>query len=147
MARRTRRSAEDLRSAVLAVRLTEDESDRIKRRAARAGKSPSGYLAALARGDGTAANDPAGDGFNADRYARLTRIGHLLGQLEDATRAGRIPRDDALSIVAIKELLTGLIRDEIAGSPLMADQGEPDGSEDARARDEFQRRVGLSPAR
>lgn len=145
MARRPPRG-EEPRSTSLAVRLTPSERALVEQRAAAAGLSASGYLGELIRNGRVIVQQT--DTLDPIRKNELTRIAHSVVELAKAARAGQLP-EAARAVGAMADLMTWLMQDEIARRRVQAYEAErgADGSEDARPREEFQRRVGLSPAR
>jgi len=146
LARRSQ-AGEEPRSTSLAVRLTPSERALIEQRAAAAGLSASGYLATLIRNRGRSTIEPR-DTLDPMRMAELNRIGRSIVDLAEAVRSGQLP-EPARTIEAMRDLMTWLLRDEITRRRLQAYESErrDDGSPNASPRHEFQRRVGLSPAR
>jgi hypothetical protein len=145
LARRAPRG-EEPRTKTLTVRLTATERALVEQRAAAANLTPSGYLGALIRTGRVTVQRT--DTLDPTRKAELTRIAHSVVALADAARAGQAP-GQWQTVEAMHDLMTWLMQDEITRRRVEAYEARrgADDTEAAPARDEFQRRVNLSPAR
>lgn len=145
MARRASRG-EEPRSTTLTVRLTATERALVEQHAAAANLTPSGYLGELIRNGRVIVQQT--DTLDPVRKNELARIARSVVDLAKAARAGQDP-GPWQTVDAMHDLMTWLMQDEITRRRVQAYEAErgADGSQDARPRVEFQRRVGLSPAR
>ena len=145
MARRAPRG-EEPRTKTLTVRLTAAERALTEQRAAAANLTPSGYLGELIRTGRVVVQKT--DTLDPVRKNELARIAHSIVALATAARAGQAP-EHWQTIEAMHDLMTWLMQDEITRRRVQAYEAErgADDPQDARARVEFQRSVGLSPAR
>lgn len=145
MARRAPRG-EAPRSKTLTVRLTASERALVEQRAATANLTPSGYLGELIRSGRVIVEQR--ESIAGPELAELKRIGSNINQLAHAANTG-LPPSARDIVTEMQALMTWLLRQEITRRRVeeFRAEGQDDGSKDGQARDEFQRCVGLSPAR
>jgi hypothetical protein len=146
LARRPSSGGTEPRTTTLTIRLPEEARALIEQRATAAGMTVSAYGARILLGGRVGADRQ--DVLDPTRKAELSRIGHSIVQLGQAVRSGQMP-EAKTAIVAMEDLLTWLLRDELTRRRVQAYETErrADGPQDSPPRHEFQRRVGLSPAR